>query len=242
MSHLNKVQNRKHTLSQSGVLSSRTMRGGHSTDHMGSGIIKTVILPNEEINRLALEAEELKQFLAVQKDVYEESVSAYEKDRLIREQEFKMKEQDFQDTLGSLRGRLDQRQKVNYTLAKDYFDYKHLVGRSKQKLQDEHDLATVENQALKSQLDKLLDAAKHETKYSETLYSQKTSQFAQRFRKLSKENEEDLAIVKVQYAQVQEKYLTELARVEQELAEVIEKGRLMHNRRATERAAFHGEI
>jgi len=27
---------------------------------MGSGIIKTVILPNEEINRLALEAEELK--------------------------------------------------------------------------------------------------------------------------------------------------------------------------------------
>jgi len=36
------------------------MRGGHSIDHMGSGIIKTVILPNEEINRLALEAEELK--------------------------------------------------------------------------------------------------------------------------------------------------------------------------------------
>jgi hypothetical protein len=32
---------------------------------MGSGIIKTVILPNEEINRLAIEAEELKQFLAV---------------------------------------------------------------------------------------------------------------------------------------------------------------------------------
>lgn len=67
-------------------------------------------------------------------------------------------------------------------------------------MQDEYDLATVENQALKNQLDKLLDAAKNETKYSESLYSQKTNQFAQRFRKLSKENEEDLAIVKVQYA------------------------------------------
>lgn len=88
----------------------------------------------------------------------------------------------------------------------------------------------------------MLDAAKHETKYSENLYSQKTRQFAQRFRKLSKENEEDLAIVKVQYAEVQEKYLSALQRVEEELTEVIEKGRLMHNRRATERAAFHGEI
>jgi len=42
-----------------------------------------------------------------------------------------MKESDFKDTLGSLRGRLDQRQKANYKLAKDYFDYKHLVGRTK---------------------------------------------------------------------------------------------------------------
>jgi len=30
--------------------------------------------------------------------------------------------------------------------------------------------------------------------------------------------------------------------VEADLAEVIEKGRLMHNRRLTERAAFHGDI
>jgi len=46
-------------------------------------------------------------------------------------------------------------------------------------------------------LDKLLDAAKNETKYSEKIYTEKTGHFAHRFRKLSKENEEDLAIVKV---------------------------------------------
>lgn len=59
--------------------------GGASSDHHGSGIIKTVILPNEEINRLACEAEELRQYLGAQKQVYEDSVKAYEKDRLIRE-------------------------------------------------------------------------------------------------------------------------------------------------------------
>jgi aspartate ammonia-lyase len=131
--------------------------------------------------------------------VYEESISAYEKDRLIREQEYQMKEQEFRDTLALVRGRLDQRQAVNYQLARDFFDYKHLVGKTRQRLQDEQDLAQVENQALKNQLDKLLDAVKHETKYSEKLFDQKSNNHAHRFRKLSKENEEDLAIVKIQY-------------------------------------------
>ena len=88
----------------------RTLRPGASSnsENFGSGIIKTVILPNEEINRLAVEAEELKQYLSAQQQVFEESVSAFEKDRLIREQEFKMKVQEFTDTLGSIRGRLEQ--------------------------------------------------------------------------------------------------------------------------------------
>lgn len=51
-----------------------------------------MILPNEEINRLAIEQEELRQYLAAQRQVYEESIAAYEKDRLIREQEYQMKE------------------------------------------------------------------------------------------------------------------------------------------------------
>ena len=68
------------------------MRSLKSSEYQGSGIIKTVILPNEEINRLAIEAEELKQLLQAQKQVYEESVQAYEKDRLIRDQEFNLKD------------------------------------------------------------------------------------------------------------------------------------------------------
>jgi hypothetical protein len=147
----------------------RSLRGGDS-EHFGTGIIKTVILPNEEINRLAVEAEELKQYLAAQRQVFEESISAFEKDRLIREQEFSLKEREFSDTLGSLRGRLEQRERVNYGIAKDFFDYKHVVGKTRQRLQDEYDLAQAENEALKNQLDKLLEAAKNETKYSEGLY------------------------------------------------------------------------
>ena len=103
--HVTKVQARRHTLSQGGATMS--MRTLGTSDCQGSGIIKTVILPNEEVNRLAVEAEELKQYLHAQKQVYEESVKSYDKDRLIREQEFEMKQQEFQETLVQLRQRLE---------------------------------------------------------------------------------------------------------------------------------------
>lgn len=62
LSHAAKVHNLKSTLSHSGTATMRSLRD--SENHFGTGIIKTVILPNEEINRLAVEAEELKQYLA----------------------------------------------------------------------------------------------------------------------------------------------------------------------------------
>ena len=42
-----------------------------------------------------------------------------------------MKELEFRDTIAMIKGRLDQRQAHNYQLARDFFDYKHLVGKTK---------------------------------------------------------------------------------------------------------------
>jgi hypothetical protein len=50
-----------------------------------AGVIKTVILPHEDINRLGLEAEELRFFLKNQQDLFEESVRGYQKDQQLRE-------------------------------------------------------------------------------------------------------------------------------------------------------------
>lgn len=40
---------------------------GSSQGYAGGGIVKTIILPNEEINRLGVEAEELREHLNVEK-------------------------------------------------------------------------------------------------------------------------------------------------------------------------------
>ena len=141
----------------------------------------------------------------------------YTKDRVIRDQEFKLKESDFQEKIQAYTKRLEAVQQVNYQLSKDYFSYKHVIGKTKQTHQDDFDLLKVENAALKQELDRILNVAENDTQYASGLYQNKTQNFAQRFRKQSKQNEEDLNIVKVQYRQAQEQYLKELEEVEKNL-------------------------
>ena len=141
----------------------------------------------------------------------------YTKDRVIRDQEFKLKESDFQEKIQAYTRRLDAVQQVNYQLSKDYFSYKHVIGKTKQTHQDDFDLLKVENAALKQELDRILNVAENDTQYASGLYQNKTQNFAQRFRKQSKQNEEDLNIVKVQYRQAYEQYLKELEEVEKNL-------------------------
>lgn len=116
-----------------------------------------------------------------------------------------------------MKARLQQRQDINYKLSKDYFAYKHVIDKTRLTLQDDFELLKVENDALKQQLDKYLDVTSTDTSYAANLYTQKTRAFAQRFRKASKDNEEDLHVVKVQYAQVQDKYLKDLHTMESKL-------------------------
>ena len=56
-------------------------------------------------------------------------------------------------------------------------------------------------------MDAIIEQENIEGTYQESLYAKKTEQFAGRLRKSSKKNEEELNIIKVQYSQVQEKYL-----------------------------------
>ena len=82
-------------------------------------------------------------------------------------------------------------------LANDYFNYKNKVTVDRQRIIDQIELARVENQALKEQIDKTIVAEKLDGEYSEEMFERKTEQFASRFRKQAKKHEQDLNVVKV---------------------------------------------
>jgi hypothetical protein len=77
-----------------------------------------------------------------------------------------------------LKIRLTERTDTNYQLSKDYFQYKHQTKLDHHKLKDNLELARVENDALKQQLDSILGQTEIESKHVTQLFEKKTSSFA----------------------------------------------------------------
>lgn len=112
------------------------------------GIVKTVILPYDEINNIKTELEYLKDYKARQKSLYEEAIQGYQKDKVIRLQEFQLKEKDMQETITALQGRIKHTEEEGYQMSKDFFQYKHQIQKSRDQMTDERELLNIERMAL----------------------------------------------------------------------------------------------
>ena len=163
------------------------------------GIVKTVILPYDEIINLKSELENLKMYKIAQKSLFEEAIQGYQKDKIIRLKEQQLKSADFEESIAFLKQRLNQREEEGYSISKDYFQYKHEVQKSKDTLDDERELLLIERRALEDQFNKLKGNSITDKEYAVDLYNQKTDNFAQRFRKQAQKNENDLKVIKAQY-------------------------------------------
>ena len=91
-------------------------------------------------------------------------------------------------------------------------------------------------------MDEIIEAENAEGTYQEDLYAKKTEQFASRLRRSSKKNEQELNIIKVQYSQVQEEYLSKLKGLEAEIKKINKRGKQFDTRRAIESQAFISDI
>ena len=59
-----------------------------------------------------------------------------------------MKKQDFETKIAELEERLEDRKKLNYEISNDYFNYKHAIEKQGTNLEDQMELARVENELL----------------------------------------------------------------------------------------------
>ena len=74
------------------------------------GIVKTVLLPYDEIINLKNELEYLKLYKQQQKELFEETIQGYRKDKIIRLQEWNLKEGDFVSSIKGIEERLNERE------------------------------------------------------------------------------------------------------------------------------------
>jgi hypothetical protein len=128
----------------------------------------------------------------------------------LREQEFRLKEIEFSENMAKWDRLYKEKDRINYDLTKRFFDYKHHVQTRRQQLSDEQELLKVEQETLRKQLFDAKEKAEITTDHAEKIFKKKEENFQQRFRKETKVNEEDLTVVKEQYAKSQDKIIKDL--------------------------------
>jgi len=87
---------------RNGAPAASSRSGISNASSRAGGVVKTIVLPHEDINRLGSEAQELSQVLTSQKLLFDDTVAGYQKDRSVRTQEFDLKAQDFENTIAEL--------------------------------------------------------------------------------------------------------------------------------------------
>lgn len=87
--------------------------------------MKTVVLPNEDLNRLKIECEQLYDVLKAQEALFHDTVSGYKKDHCVRKQEFDNKERDMAEKIIELEQRHQERKDLNYKLTTEYLAYRN---------------------------------------------------------------------------------------------------------------------
>lgn len=119
-----------------------------------------------------------------------------------------------EESIKNIQERYKVREEEAQIISKDYFAYKHQVQARKEAQAAERQRLLDERKALEDQLAQLRTTADNDQAYAVDLYSRKTEDFADRFRKQAQSNENDLKVIKVQYEQLQQRYVDDLRELE----------------------------
>lgn len=89
-----------------------------------------------------------------------------------------MREQDFVESVKTLNERFKDRDQECDQVSKNYFQYKHQVQKSKDRINDDRELLLIEQRALEDQLAKIKEKSFNDKEYSVDLYNKKADNFA----------------------------------------------------------------
>ena len=89
--HQSKVNSLRNTQVQRQSVNGGASSRSETNSAPKGGVIKTIVLPHEDLNRLGVEGQHLLQVLRAQEALFNDTVAGYQKDRSVRTQEFDMK-------------------------------------------------------------------------------------------------------------------------------------------------------
>ena len=187
-------------------------------------LIKTIMFPTETKESFATDENKC---LKKQKEelvaMYENIIMKMEEDGRLREEEFRLQNMNMQSKLAELQKRNKKLEKLNYDITKDYMDLKYDIEINNKKLNDEYELAKLQNDALTHSLNDIIKKTTIEKEVNRNEYARKTREVTNSLRNQVKAKEENANLIKEQYKQIQKIYADKVGDLENKLTSITNK-------------------
>ena len=189
-------------------------------------VIKTIMFPTESNENFATDENKC---LKKQKEeliaLCENIIMKMEEDGRLREEEFRLQKLNMNAKLQDLQRKNKKLEKVNYDITKNYMDLKYDIEINNKKLNDEYELAKLQNEALQNSLKDVVKKINIEKEVSQNEYARKTREVTNSLRNQVKSKEENANLVKEQYKQIQKIYADKVGDLENKLKIITTKCR-----------------
>lgn len=205
-------------------------------------IVRTIVMPKEEQSLLHQEIEYLKKQLSQTRQFYEDQLNKKEESRLLKDEETRLTLLAASDRIEDLMKRNHKLEKMNYELTKDYMHLKYDASQNERRLYEELELQKLQNEALSTSLKEVSSKASIDKELTKNNLERKAREISFSLRTQLKVYEEQNALIKEQYAQVQKIYTQKLGDLEGKLKVKTQKYKLLENKRNNELEGFLNEM
>ena len=182
-------------------------------------VVRTIYLPNENIDILKQIIASLRSQLTEQHTLFEQRIQALQEDRAIREQETAEVQRKAHGHIQELAAELKAVNELNKMTTRDYLELRHAAQLNERKLKERASVLSQQQ----------VDLAKHlrdvegKAARNETELATENAQYVSMFRQQTAATEEDLAIMKAQYAATQDLYEKRIRYLEGRIATLKQK-------------------
>ncbi|CAK71366.1 unnamed protein product (macronuclear) [Paramecium tetraurelia] len=220
--------------------------------NQGRSILKTVYMPNEQLNAYQLENENLKKQVENAEIMLTQQFAALREELRAKEVETNLRIKEDQQKLDQLVQKIQKLEKQNVELVKgktyEYNELQIVMHKNKNfrirrdKCKRIWEVAKLKNKKLKMELDQIQKKYNIENKTALELLEKKSDEYNKKFRSQIKSKDEQLSIIKEQYEQVQNIYINKIQQLEENLSKLIEKYQQLEKRRSLEIEGFKNDI
>ncbi|CAD8050277.1 unnamed protein product [Paramecium sonneborni] len=210
--------------------------------NQGRSILKTVYMPNEQLNAYQLENENLKKLIENAETILTQQFAALREELRAKEVETKLRIKEDQQKLDQLVQKVQKLEKQNVELVKECYSQKQKFQNKEKQMQEDLEVSKLKNKKLKMELDQIQKKYNIENKTALELLEKKSDEYNKKFRSQIRSKDEQLSIIKEQYEQVQNIYISKIQQLEENLSKLIEKYQQLEKRRSLEIEGFKNDI